>query len=236
MTVGCIGTPQREPAPLEPAATHHGNPEFHQQSLSSPPSSPQPPVTQSNRGNGRVLPAMINTAVVPRAPVGSTRPPASNPILPDLNMVEPIRPPIYQPDFGTPGLGSTDPFIHVHFPSQPTQPLAHFQTIIVQTPHRFNIPTTPVRGHRNTRPTVTSPSTAATIRRGLAAISESSDDDDSSSDDSSSQPHAASKKASQADDVWKFFRLVGSKKKGRQFCTFCEYVHFCYYFDVRIIN
>lgn len=214
MTVGCIGISQPVEVPLEPATTLNSGPNSHRQPFCSPPSPSQLLVAQDNRGSRSVLTAATSTTVVPRAPVGSTCSPAG--------------------DSSTPA----DPFIHVHFPGQPTPgqpPLAHFQTIIVQTPHRFNIPMTPVLNRRNIRPTVTSPSTATVTRRGLAAVSESSDADGDGSDNPPPK-RAASKKTSTANDVWKFFRSEGLKTKGHKFCLFCEYVQFHYHLSVRIIN
>jgi hypothetical protein len=217
-------------APLEPAAHTH----VHQQSLNSPPRSPSQ-LPASDQGN---LGPTFGPVMAPRAPIGSVHPSTSNPILPDLNWADPMHPLMYQPNFGTPGLGSTDPFIHVHFPIQPTQPPTRIQqTFILQTPRRLNIMTTPLHGHRNIQPAANSPSTAATIRRGLAAISESesSDDSDGNSEDLPSRQRAVPKK-DKAHDVWEFFRSLEPSRakppkrgKGRQSCTFCEYVHFHYY-------
>lgn len=176
---------------------------------------PQPRVTNQDliRSQGTV----INT-ITPRMPARPNHPSSDH--MQDLHVVDAIRPPMHQSGLYDPGLGSSDPFIHVHFPPNHsgTQSLAHVQTtFVLQTPHRFGVPTTPVRSRVQLADR--SPSTAATIRRGLAAIIESSDDDAGNLENSPPRRKAPQRKA-KADDVWTFFRFDLQDKE--RFCTFCE--------------
>ncbi len=123
---------------------------------------------------------------------------------PGLNHLHNLYSPLHQSGFNTPGMVSTiDPFIHVHFPSQP---LAHVQaSFILQTPRRLDFMTTPIRSYIP-EPSITldSPPPPARICRGLEAVEELSDDDDGS--DSDPPQRQAPPRKSKANDVWTFFR------------------------------